>query len=164
MNGGANAEMEIPAQDNAYLRDVNSKQIVDFYRFENGFEEASQFLCWLKSNGEIVRANRACRESAGLPVCEGDFFDVINWWGTSGELRATFQNCFADAAKGARVKREIQIGEDGAKATYIDFCIRRINEVDGQCMLLVEATDVSRFRRMECLLRDTVANLQAAQC
>jgi hypothetical protein len=161
---GANAELQIPAIDNAYIKDVNSKQIVDLYRFEHGFEEASQFLCWLKSNGEIIKTNRACRDAAETPVSEGDFFDVINWWGSCGELRTALQCCIQDAASGMCVKREFQIGEDAAKATFVEFCIRRINAVDGQCVLLVEATDVSRFRRMECNLRDMLSNLQAAQC
>lgn len=163
MNTLSSAEMENAAVDNSYIKDVNSKQIVDFYRYECGFEDASQFLCWLKANGEIVKCNRVCREATGLPVCEGDFFDVINWWGTSGELQPQLAKCIAAAAKGARVKEEFQIGEDATKATFIEFCCRRINEVDGQCMLLVEATDVSRFRRMECLLRDMVSNLKACQ-
>jgi hypothetical protein len=163
MNNSMNAEMEIPAIGNSYVKDVNSKQIVDLYRLESGFEEATQFLCWLKSNGEIVRANRVCREATGLPVNEGDFFDVINWWGSKGELRKTLNECIAKAAKNLRVKQEIQVGEDATKATFIDLSIRRINEADGKCMLLVEATDISRFRRLENLLRDTVSHLQAAQ-
>ncbi len=163
MNSGANAEMGESIADNAYLKDVNSKQIVDLYRLESGFEDAAQFLCWVKANGEIVKANRVCREATGMPVCEGDFFDVTNWWGSHGELRASLAKCIADAAKGCRVKQELQIGEDATKAIYIDFCVRRINEIDGQCMLLVEATDISRFRRMECILKEMLSNLQAAQ-
>jgi PAS domain S-box-containing protein len=126
-------------------------------RFRAIFDSAFQFQSLMDLDCNLLEANRASLEFAGLSLedVRGKPIWESYWWSESTERVERLKSACLDAARGKVVQYQDEIrGIEDRRAT-IDFSIKPIRDAEGRVIqLLAEGRDITERKRAEAALRE----------
>jgi PAS domain S-box-containing protein len=126
-------------------------------RFRAIFDSAFQFESLMDLDCNLLEANRASLEFAGLTLedVRGKPIWESHWWNESPQRVERLKTACLEAARGKVVKYQEEIrGREDRRAT-IDFSIKPILDGDGRVVqLLAEGRDITERKRAEAALRE----------
>jgi PAS domain S-box-containing protein len=136
-------------------------------RLRGIFDSTFQFIGLLAPDGTLLEANRTALEFGGFPaaaVMGRPFWDAPWWTGSPDpEAPARLRAAVAEAAGGAFVRYEVEVGGAAGSTAVIDFSLRPVRDEAGRVVLLVpEGRDVTERVRAEAALREAEARQHLA--
>ncbi|WP_250266021.1 PAS domain S-box protein [Rhodovastum atsumiense] len=117
-------------------------------RFRAIFDSQFQFIGLLSSDGTLLEANRTALEAGGLARDDtvGRPFWETGWWPATERDRLRRE--IAEAARGAVIRREVEVLGAGGRRILIDFSLKPVrDDATGEIMWIIpEGRDITEQR------------------
>lgn len=124
------------------------------------------FVAVLTPAGEVLEANRAPLEAAGLTLDEvrGRPFWDCAWWAHDAAIQARVRHACARAAKGEPSRFDATMRGVGDQRIVIDFQVEPLRDADGRITHLIpSATDITARAAAEAALAESEGRFRLAQ-
>ena len=134
-------------------------------KFRAIFDQTFQFMGLLAVDGPLIEVNRNALQFAGVQESKvvGEPFWRTPWWTHSGEQQDRLRAAIEKAAAGEFVRFESTHFSADGNLHHMDFSLKPVrDEASDIAFLIAEARDISDRKRMEQLLRESKAYLDAA--
>jgi PAS domain S-box-containing protein len=125
-------------------------------RFRAIFNSTFQFTGLLTPEGNIIEANRAALEFAGITLEEikNRFCWDAPWWRGNDERVQQLKEAVRRAAKGEFVRYEMELQGTGNMTMLVDFSLKPVFDAKGNVTLLVpEGHDISDLKQAQSNLQ-----------
>ncbi|MBD1894305.1 diguanylate cyclase [Coleofasciculus sp. FACHB-129] len=136
-------------------------------RFRAIFNQTSQFIVLLQSDGIVLEANQTALHFGGITASDviGCFFWEAPWWSVSPEIQERLKCAIAQAAAGEIVSYEVEVRGVGNTVATFDFSLKILKVetefVEAQHtlpLLIAEAQNITDCKHSENQL--TLCNLE----
>ena len=133
-------------------------------RFRGLFDQTSQFVGLMTTDGTLIEANRTALQFVGA-----DEDDVIGlpfwktpWWKHSPELQAQVRAAVEAANSGTVSRFEVTHPRSDGHLSHFDFSIKPIRDESGEVTLLLpEGTDITERKQAEATIRHLLEGVGA---
>ncbi|MBD2537334.1 diguanylate cyclase [Coleofasciculus sp. FACHB-SPT36] len=136
-------------------------------RFRAIFNQTSQFIALLQSDGIVLEANQTALNFGGITASDviGCFFWEAPWWSVSPEIQERLKCAIAQAAAGEIVSYEVEMRGVGETVATFDFSLKILKVetefVEAQHklpLLIAEGQNITECKHSENQL--TLCNLE----
>ncbi|MBD1840152.1 diguanylate cyclase [Coleofasciculus sp. FACHB-501] len=136
-------------------------------RFRAIFNQTSQFIALLQSDGIVLEANQTALNFGGITATDviGRFFWEAPWWSISPEIKERLKCAIAQAAAGEIVSYEVEVRGVGNTVATFDFSLKLLKVetefVEAQHklpLLIAEGQNITECKHSENQL--TLCNLE----
>lgn len=126
------------------------------------FDQAFQFIGLITVEGNLIEANKAALDFAGVSASE-----IINkpfwetpWWAHSKELQQKLRDSIERAAKGEFLRYEVTHRAKDGSLHYMDFSLKPVKDESGKVIFIIpEGRDITERRKLEKELKESYAEL-----
>ncbi len=133
-------------------------------QFRAVFNQTFQLLWLLHPDGELLEANQAALDAAGvvpMAACRRPLWQT-RWWDGLPAQQADLQTAVSEAAAGQFVRREIDIRGFGDRRLALDFSLKPLTDSEGRVVqLLAEGRDITERKQAERELAKRTAYLNS---
>lgn len=116
------------------------------------FDQAFQFICLLKPDGTLIKANKTALDFLGIEekVVVGNPFWETVWWQHSKELQERLRAAISQAATGEVIRFESHHSTRDGGVHYIDVSIKPVRDEAGKVIFLIlEGRDITERKLAE---------------
>jgi len=128
------------------------------------FDLCYGFIGLLSADGTLLEANRTALEFAGVgrEDVAGRPFWECPWWTHDAQVQALLRESIQEAARGRLVRFETTNRSSDGALHFVDFSLKPVRDGAGRVALIIpEGRDITERKRMDEVLRLTLAQLQA---
>lgn len=113
------------------------------------FDQASQLIGLLTTDGILIDANRTALDFAGIEAADvlGKPFWETPWWTHSPPLQQQLRDAIVRAAKGEAIRFEVTHRAADGSLRHLDFALKSIRDETGRIKLLVPTShDITDYK------------------
>lgn len=143
---------ESPTQSTSALIALNEQLKKSERKFRSFFDETSQFIALMTTEGTLVEINQTARNFISLEDSDlrGKPFWETPWWKNSPEIHEILQGAIAKAVRGEFVRFEATLPVSAENLRHMDFSLKPLRDETGNVELLIldgyDITDRKKYQ------------------